>query len=169
MARVPVQSLTGVAFLALQDYELPQASINRIIKAKLPENIQVGKDAKTAFSKAAGIFIIYVTAAANDFCKEHKRQTISAQDVLESMKELEFEDFVEPLEKFLEGKKALDDLRVAVRGIGPYDVPPLAAHRKEAEDKKAGAKAKKAADGEENAEAEEGADAAEEPADEEME
>jgi DNA polymerase epsilon subunit 3 len=44
------------------DYELPQASINRIIKAKLPENVQVGKDAKTAFSKAAGIFILYATA-----------------------------------------------------------------------------------------------------------
>ena len=52
------------------DYELPQASINRIIKNKLPESAQVGKEAKTAFSKAAGIFILYLTAAANDFCKE---------------------------------------------------------------------------------------------------
>ena len=48
------------------DYELPQASINRIIKNKLPESAQVGKEAKTAFSKAAGIFILYLTAAAND-------------------------------------------------------------------------------------------------------
>ena len=45
------------------DYELPQASINRIIKNKLPDTANVGKEAKTAFSKAAGIFILYLTAA----------------------------------------------------------------------------------------------------------
>ena len=28
------------------DYELPQASINRIIKNKLPDTAQVGKEAK---------------------------------------------------------------------------------------------------------------------------
>jgi DNA polymerase epsilon subunit 3 len=45
--------------------------------------------------------------SANDFCKEGKRQTISAQDVLASMKELEFDDFTEPLEQFLERKQSV--------------------------------------------------------------
>ena len=45
------------------DFELPQASITRIIKAQLPEQVQVSKEAKQAFSKSAGIFILYLTAA----------------------------------------------------------------------------------------------------------
>jgi DNA polymerase epsilon subunit 3 len=44
-------------------FELPQASINRITKAKLPPGVSVTKDARYAISKAAGIFVLYVTAA----------------------------------------------------------------------------------------------------------
>lgn len=55
--------------------------------------------------------------SANDFCKENKRQTIYASDILDALKytlqwlhkdvtydrELDFEEFVGPLEEFLEG------------------------------------------------------------------
>jgi len=34
---------------------------------------------------------------------QHKRKTISGQDVLDAMKEMEFERFVEPLKRSLEG------------------------------------------------------------------
>ena len=52
------------------------------------------------------------THSANDFCKEGKRQTISAQDVIAALKELEFEEFVTPLEKFLEAhRKQADEAR----------------------------------------------------------
>lgn len=46
----------------------------------------VGKDASAAFARACGIFIIYLTACANDFAREHKRQTITANDVLAAIK-----------------------------------------------------------------------------------
>lgn len=35
-----------------------QACVQRVIKAVLPENVQIGKDAKAAFSRSAGIFIM---------------------------------------------------------------------------------------------------------------
>lgn len=38
----------------------PQACVQRVIKAVLPDNVQIGKDAKAAFSRSAGIFIMYV-------------------------------------------------------------------------------------------------------------
>ena len=44
------------------DFEPPQACIQRVIKSVLPDNAQVMKESKQAFSKAAGIFIIYVTS-----------------------------------------------------------------------------------------------------------
>jgi histone H3/H4 len=56
--------------------------VQRVIKSVLPESAQIGKDAKAAFARSAGIFILYLTACANDFCKDAKRQTISAQDVM---------------------------------------------------------------------------------------
>ena len=61
---------------------LHQACVQRVIKSVLPESAQIGKDAKAAFARSAGIFILYLTACANDFCKDAKRQTISAQDVM---------------------------------------------------------------------------------------
>ncbi|TVU27179.1 hypothetical protein EJB05_29766, partial [Eragrostis curvula] len=35
--------------------------------------------------------------SANDMCKESKRQTINADDVLKALDEMEFSEFVEPL------------------------------------------------------------------------
>eukprot|EP00501_MAST-03F_sp_TOSAG23-6_P000738 GSMAST32.ASY1.ANO1.766.1 assembled CDS len=85
---------------------IPQASVARIIKSILPNSVQVGKCAKQAFARAAGIFVLYATATANEFCKENKRQTISAQDVLSAMEELDFDDFLETLQSSLEEYRA---------------------------------------------------------------
>ncbi len=41
--------------------------------------------------------------SANTFAMQHKRKTISGNDVLEAMKEMDFERFVEPLKQALEG------------------------------------------------------------------
>ena len=43
------------------DFEPPQACVQRIIKAALPDNCQITKESKAAFSTAAGIFMIYLT------------------------------------------------------------------------------------------------------------
>lgn len=39
--------------------------------------------------------------SANDFCREGRRTTISANDVYQALRELDFEEFVEPLKAFL--------------------------------------------------------------------
>lgn len=41
---------------------------------------------------------------ANDICKESKRQTINADDVLKALEEIDFVEFVEPLKTSLEGQ-----------------------------------------------------------------
>ena len=63
------------------DFEPPQAVVNRIMKGVLPDSVQVTKDARSAFSRAAGVFIFYLTHCANDISKERKRSTIYASDV----------------------------------------------------------------------------------------
>jgi histone H3/H4 len=64
------------------EFEPPLACVRRLLKHSLPSSTNVGKDASAAFARACGIFIIYLTACANDFAREHKRQTITANDVL---------------------------------------------------------------------------------------
>ena len=66
------------------EFEPPLACVRRLLKHILPSSTNVGKDASAVFTRACGIFVIYLTACANDCAKEKKRQTITATDVLEA-------------------------------------------------------------------------------------
>ena len=77
---------TTVAPPSAVEFEPPVACVRRILKKTLPSSSNVGKDAVAAFARASGIFIIYLTACANDFARENRRQTITANDVLAAIK-----------------------------------------------------------------------------------
>ncbi|XP_078427710.1 nuclear factor Y, subunit B11 [Wolffia australiana] len=102
--------------------DLPRAIVRRIVKEKLStlsssssrrvaaqgdveresDGINVHKEALLAFSESARIFIHYLSATANDICKESKRQIINAEDVFKALEEIEFSEFVRPLRISLE-------------------------------------------------------------------
>ena len=114
-----------------EEMSLPSAAIQRIIKSKLPEGVMIGKEAKVAFSKASSIFILYVTTmcapagpdsthdarlrpiplcpalSANDLAKEARRTTVTAQDVLHALRDLEFDEFLPAVEACLHGAPSL--------------------------------------------------------------
>ena len=48
-------------------------------------------------------FLLY-PYSANNYALKGKRKTLNAQDVMSAMKDMEFEEFVEPLEIALEGR-----------------------------------------------------------------
>ncbi|CAA6663764.1 unnamed protein product [Spirodela intermedia] len=64
--------------------------------------MNVHKEALLAFSESARIFIHYLSATANDICKESKRQIINAEDVFKALEEIEFPEFIAPLKASLE-------------------------------------------------------------------
>eukprot|EP00590_Aulacoseira_subarctica_P003527 CAMPEP_0172434090 /NCGR_PEP_ID=MMETSP1064-20121228/70448_1 /TAXON_ID=202472 /ORGANISM="Aulacoseira subarctica , Strain CCAP 1002/5" /LENGTH=261 /DNA_ID=CAMNT_0013182289 /DNA_START=31 /DNA_END=817 /DNA_ORIENTATION=+ len=86
----------------INEFEPPLACIRRILKNSLPKSTNVGKDASLAFSRACGFFCIYLATCANDFARESKRQTITANDIFAAMKELDFDEFIPQLEQFLQ-------------------------------------------------------------------
>lgn len=94
------------------DTDLPKTLIKRIVKRHLNQldtsdtkrDTQINKDALLAFSESAKIFINYVTATANDICKESKRQTISIDDIFRALEDTDFLELLEPLKQSLEGK-----------------------------------------------------------------
>ncbi|CAM8892281.1 unnamed protein product [Rhodiola kirilowii] len=87
--------------------ELPKAIVRRVVKEKISQCSDAGdmylhKDALLAFSESARIFIHYLSATANDICKESKRQTMNADDVLKAIEEIDFPEFLGPLKATLE-------------------------------------------------------------------
>ncbi|XP_020214165.1 DNA polymerase epsilon subunit 3 [Cajanus cajan] len=104
--------------MAAEAEELPRAIVRRVVKDKLSRcsedgDISVSKDGLLAFSESARIFIHYLSATANDICKESKRQIINAEDVFKALEDTEFPEFIRPLKASLEefrkknaGKKA---------------------------------------------------------------
>uniref|UniRef100_G7PRM1 DNA polymerase epsilon subunit 3 n=1 Tax=Macaca fascicularis TaxID=9541 RepID=G7PRM1_MACFA len=86
-----------------EDLNLPNAVITRIIKEALPDGVNISKEARSAISRAASVFVLYATSCANNFAMKGKRKTLNASDVLSAMEEMEFQRFVTPLKEALEG------------------------------------------------------------------
>ena len=95
------------------EFGLPLASITRIVKSRLPEGVQVGKEAKLAFSKASGIFVLYLVSCALDICKESKRSTITAVDIFAALEEVEFDEYKDPLRDYLNKYREQQDAKKA--------------------------------------------------------
>lgn len=86
----------------LEDLNLPNAVVTRIIKEALPDGVTIGKDARIAVAKASSIFILYLTSSANIIAKKSNRKIISGPDVIQAMTDIEFDQFTEPLQESLE-------------------------------------------------------------------
>ncbi|KAL8094290.1 uncharacterized protein LOC141689117 [Apium graveolens] len=86
---------------------LPKSIVRRLVKRNLSQlsknsEISIFGEAIDALSETSRIFIHYLSAAANDICKESNRQTMSAEDVFKALEDIEFPEFVAPLRASLE-------------------------------------------------------------------
>lgn len=86
----------------IQDLNLPNAVVTRIIKDALPEGISIAKEARSAIGRAASIFVIYLTSQTAVHAKKQNHKSLSSDNVLDALEEIEFESFVEPLRKSIE-------------------------------------------------------------------
>lgn len=85
-----------------EDLNLPQSVIGRIMKDAVPDGVSVSKEARNAVSKAASVFVLYATSCANNQALQAKRKTLNANDVFQALRDMEFEEFIEPLQQSLE-------------------------------------------------------------------
>ncbi|VAI00619.1 unnamed protein product [Triticum turgidum subsp. durum] len=128
-AKKPAAAAAPVAAMAEAEVEeLPKAIVRRLVKDKLARaasggegaeggaEVIVNKDAMAAFAEGARIFIHYLSATANDVCKDGKRQTINAEDVFKALDEIEFPEFVEPLRTALEEFRSRNAARKPASG-----------------------------------------------------
>ncbi|CAH8594318.1 unnamed protein product [Schistosoma bovis] len=84
------------------DLYLPNAVLLRIIRESLPERTLVSREARSAISKSASSFILYVTSLASVHCEKSKRKTLTGSDILAALKEMQFDHFIPALNAFLD-------------------------------------------------------------------
>lgn len=85
----------------IQDLNLPNTNITKIIKDSLPPDVHMDKEARTAIARATSVFIMYLSSNAATNAHKHNHKTFSADDVFESIDEMDFKSFVAPMKSSL--------------------------------------------------------------------
>lgn len=86
-----------------EDFKLPTSVVQKIIKDALPDGVNVDKDARDAIARATSIFILYTTTCANGIAVGNKRKTMTAQDIIDSISNMAFDEFINELIKWHDG------------------------------------------------------------------
>ncbi|XP_006646656.1 nuclear transcription factor Y subunit B-1-like [Oryza brachyantha] len=110
-----------------QDRLLPIANVGRIMKQILPPNAKISKEAKETMQECVSEFISFVTGEASDKCHKEKRKTVNGDDVCWAFGALGFDDYVDPMRRYLNKYRELEGDRAAAaassRAAGPDHAP----------------------------------------------
>ncbi|BGO93910.1 hypothetical protein NBRC10512_005889 [Rhodotorula toruloides] len=109
-AKKPAQSDPADEDGGLEAFELQKSVVARLAKGALPADIKLQKEVPLALVKGSTVFINYLAALSHDVATERNNKTISAQHVLDAVKQLGWNDGGE-LHKTL--KKELAAFRAA--------------------------------------------------------
>lgn len=96
--------------VGLDQFELPKTSVVKLAKSEIPDNVQLRKEVVTALVKASTVFISYLTAASHDTALSNGLKTISGQNVLDAVRDLDL-----GVEVRAELKKELDAFRALTK------------------------------------------------------
>ncbi|KAE8895348.1 hypothetical protein PF005_g1273 [Phytophthora fragariae] len=78
----------------------------RAVKKALPERAILTKDARQTLNSAVSVFTLYLASIAHETSVANKRSTITLKDVLQTLRDADFEHFIEPIDACLQETKA---------------------------------------------------------------
>ncbi|KAL9228170.1 hypothetical protein vseg_003779 [Gypsophila vaccaria] len=107
-------SSVGVA-IKEQDRLVPIANVGRIMKQILPPNAKISKEAKETMQECVSEFISFVTGEASDKCHKEKRKTVNGDDICWALSSLGFDDYSDPLKRYLHRHREFEGDRVATQ------------------------------------------------------
>lgn len=93
----------------IQDLNLPNANITKIIKDALPPEVNIDKEGRVAIARATSVFIMYLSSNAAAVAHKQNHKTFTANDVFTSIEEMEFKSFLGPM------KSALTSFRQTIK------------------------------------------------------
>ncbi|TMS37651.1 hypothetical protein L596_004539 [Steinernema carpocapsae] len=112
-------SLKKQKMILEQERFLPIANISRIMKRNLPSNGKLSKEAKECIQESVSEFISFLASEASDNCAEEKRKTITAEDLLNALRNLGFDNYYDPLKEYLRKYREANKLdKISYGGMG---------------------------------------------------
>ncbi|XP_053689642.1 DNA polymerase epsilon subunit 3 [Sabethes cyaneus] len=91
----------------IEDLNLPNAVVTRLMKEALPADVKIASETRTALTRATSVFVLYLTSAATAVAQRNKQKTLSVDHIFAGLEEIEFESFIKPLKKDLENYRKL--------------------------------------------------------------
>lgn len=89
--------MAGIQGTMSSKYALPKSQVQKIIREALPPQQTHKSDYVDACSKAAVIFIMYLTATANE-----SKKTLDDQAVIQALKEMGFPQWEDDIKTWIE-------------------------------------------------------------------
>ncbi|XP_055628217.1 DNA polymerase epsilon subunit 3 [Toxorhynchites rutilus septentrionalis] len=86
----------------IEDLNLPNVIVTRLMKKALPPDIKISNESRTALTRATSVFVLYLTSAATYKAEKKKQKTLTVDHVFSALEEIEFESFIQPLKNDLE-------------------------------------------------------------------
>ncbi|KAJ0979759.1 hypothetical protein J5N97_015233 [Dioscorea zingiberensis] len=108
--------ISGDGGIKEQDRLLPIANVGRIMKQILPPNAKISKEAKETMQECVSEFISFVTGEASDKCHKEKRKTVNGDDICWALGSLGFDDYCEPMKRYLQRYREIEGDRAASAG-----------------------------------------------------
>ena len=99
----------GHGALKSTDRLLPIANISKIMKKATPPLAKVSKDSKEVMQRGASEFIAIVTCRAKDICDLEARKTITGEDLIRAMEDLDMPYYAEITRAYFDQYKRLMD------------------------------------------------------------
>lgn len=102
------------SFIKPTDRKLPLAVVSNIMKKPVPEMAKVSKEAKELMQKCSSEFIAIITCRAKEICDSEARKTITGDDLIRSMEDLDMPYYSEFTKKLFEKyKESLNGVKMA--------------------------------------------------------
>ena len=81
--------------MADDDLGLPKSTLLKAIKEQLPADVRLGGDAADALLRCCNEFVLMVSASANEISERQKRSTIMPDHIVEALRELGFDEYLD--------------------------------------------------------------------------
>eukprot|EP00898_Chlorokybus_atmophyticus_P003740 jgi/Chlat1/4367/Chrsp29S04514 len=101
-----MEDLDGGIAGAKEEVGLPKATIAKVIKELLPEDVRVANDTRDIIAECCVEFINLLASEANEICAREDKRTIAPEHVLKALESLGFNEYLEEVNAAYEQHKA---------------------------------------------------------------
>ncbi|ELA41444.1 uncharacterized protein VICG_01549 [Vittaforma corneae ATCC 50505] len=94
----------GISY-KVTDRQLPIANVSKIMKDAMPNAAKISKESKELMGKCASEFIAIITCRAKNICECEARKTVTGDDLIRAMEDLDLPYYSEITKIFFERYK----------------------------------------------------------------